>query len=178
MNKVIAISAGHHSAARGAEHNGLSEWPLTKQCADELYLLLSRHCLPLIVPSGKLTTKVTWVNALPQCDLALEIHFNAAATPGAVGSETLYCPGSLTSKAAAEIIQRHLGAVATPDRGVKEGWYQGKKGGAIDYFLKATNCPAVIVEPFFIYDPKLLIQSNVNSALAAIDNGVKEVLHA
>jgi hypothetical protein len=49
-----------------------------------------------------------------------------------------------------------------PDRGAKEGWYKMDRPGVIDfygdedgdempdYFLRKTNCPALILEPEFI----------------------------
>jgi len=36
------------------------------------------------------------------------------------------------------------------DRGVKEGYYQMNKAKGVDYILRATNCPAIIIEPEFV----------------------------
>ena len=120
-----------------------------------------------IVPSGRLKKKVKWINK-HNADLAVEIHFNACGGCKAKGSETLYYPYSTRGKKVAEIIQKYLGDVCPPSRGVKEGWWGMDRPGIEDYpgdvdgdekpdfFLKYTNCPAVIVEPEFIHNVSVI----------------------
>jgi len=113
------------------------------------------------VPTGPLKEKVEDINA-QHCDLAVEVHFNACGGCGAEGAETLYCPGSASGKEAAGYLQRAMATCGVRDRGVKEGWYRQDYPGRVDfdgdvdgdetpdYFLKATNCTALILEPEFI----------------------------
>ena len=51
----------------------------------------------------------------------------------------------------AKIMQKHLApAMENNDRGAKAGWYQMNPSKGADYFLKATNATALIIEPEFI----------------------------
>jgi hypothetical protein len=134
----------------------------THNVANYLQNLADRRVDVFLAPTGGLRNKVRAINA-EHCDLAIEIHFNACGNCGASGCETLYFPGSTKGKAAAEIMQQALvDAMGNRDRGVKEGWYKMDRPGVVDwygdedgdempdYFLKATNCAALILEPEFI----------------------------
>lgn len=86
-----------------------------------------------------------WINAR-QFDVAIELHYNSAASSSAGGTEMLYWHTSVRSKLFAAIIQgRVLGALKLKDRGTKA--ITAKDRGAP--FLRGTACPAVICEPFF-----------------------------
>lgn len=114
-----------------------------------------------MVPTGSLTSKVNFINS-KDAVVAAEIHFNSNVR--AKGSETLYAPGSEKGKELALAIQEQFKArgIFQPDRGAKEGWYRLDRPKVIDYkgdvegdevinyFLRATYCPSVIVEPEFI----------------------------
>lgn len=212
---MILLSAGHTPEAPGAcagsfcEHAEAMEW--VKRIAWQL-----RHDMEVqVIPSAPLAIykrdangktvkdengrpiviggKVLEINdahARRPAHLAVEIHFNSAPGHAGKGSETLYCPGSVKGKRAADIVQRRLGATMLPDRGVKEGWYRmdrpdhvdyvGDVDGdeKIDYFLKATDPIALIVEPEFIHNRQMIhayrdlacveIAFGINLAAAAI----------
>ena len=164
---MILLSAGHHPLAKGATYNQHNEYDEAVLWVDEIANLI-RVLFPVaIVPTGKVSAKVEWINSQPKATIACEIHFNSDASKRQKGSETLYCPGSLIGEAAAGIIQAALGGLFPPNRGVKEGWYQGdKKNGPIGY-LKTTKCPAIILEPEFIYNIGV-IQDRRHPACAAI----------
>ena len=157
----IALSAGHWPRARGAcsgeicEHEQAAYW-----CAKVAQALPS-YVQVYHVPTGPLADKVADINAA-KCDFAIEIHFNACGGCGASGAETLYYPGSAEGKRAAEYLQRAMAGCGVRDRGVKEGWHRMDYPGRVDYdgdvdgdekpdyFLRATNCTALILEPEFI----------------------------
>lgn len=160
---MIAISIGHYRAAPGACWDGLCEFEIAEQwgrlITEELQF---RTAVTLIAP-GKLPAKVKEINSI-RATIAMEIHFNAAGGRGR-GTETLYMPGSAKGKQAAELVQHGMVEVMrTRDRGVKEGWYKMDRPGIKDYpgdvegdeqpdyFLRKTNCPAIIIEPEFIHN--------------------------
>jgi len=161
---MIAISIGHFQAAPGACWKGQCEYELATTWAQLIYDELKFRTEVALIAPGKLPAKVAEINDL-NTDLAMEIHFNACGGCGASGSETLYMPGSVKGKQAAEIIQHGMvQAMRTRDRGVKEGWFRMDRPGIKDYpgdidgdeqpdyFLRKTNCPAVIIEPEFIHN--------------------------
>ncbi len=97
--------------------------------------------------SGPLPKQIAEVNEL-NADCAIELHLNAG---GGHGYETLYCPGSERGEDLAQVVNSAIGSVLNSrDRGVKEGWYRMAPENGPDYFLKVTNCPAIITEMFFL----------------------------
>ena len=164
---MILLSAGHHPLAKGATYNEHNEHDEAVLWIDEIAGLI-RVLFPVdVVPTGNVSAKVAWINSQPSATLACELHFNSDVSKRQKGSETLYCPGSPIGEAAAGIVQAALGGIFPPSRGVKQGWYQGdKKNGPIGY-LKTTKCPALILEPEFIYNIGV-IQERRHPACAAI----------
>lgn len=165
---MIALSAGHYPKDPGAC------WPKDKPtfCEHEiavewigLIALTVRQQIPLVViPSGWLGDKVKAINALKNCKLAVELHFNSSSSISARGSETLYCPGSKNGLQAAITMQKYMSNIFPPNRGAKEGWYRMDRPGhidyksdiegdeKIDYFLGKTKPVALIIEPEFIFN--------------------------
>lgn len=171
---MLLISAGHRPEAQGASYMGFSEWPEAMKWATEIVNLMPRESL--LVPTGHLREKVKFINEHAPL-LAVEIHFNSAVNRAGKhvgeGSESLYCPGSKKGKRLAEDIQKHLSPLFKPDRGAKEGWYQMNPANGPDFFLKATICPAVIIEPEFIQH-KEKITENRTDGCRAIVNAIME----
>jgi N-acetylmuramoyl-L-alanine amidase len=166
----VAISAGHNPTAPGAVFGTLTEHAAALDWIDTLKHALESFGIDVfVVPTGSLTAKIGAVNA-EKCDAAMEVHFNSDPNHAGRGSETLYMPGSALGEHFAHCVQNQLGVVATPDRGVKEGWYRMEEGGQTDAFLRMTNCPALIVEPFFIHEPGVIIGKDL--ACAALARGV------
>ena len=190
---MIFISAGHHAGAQGAKWNGFTEWMEAQQWVHILLTILSNEIVTK-VPPGLLRHKVRFINEHARTnDMAVEIHFNSAVVNGThvgKGCETLYFPGSEHGKALANLIQDKLKEVFPPDRGAKEGWYRMDRPGVvdydgdvdgdekIDYFLRKTNCPAVIVEPDFIHRSSRLMMERFRgcSAIARALLEAKRVL--
>lgn len=157
----VALSAGHWPQARGACAEGRCEHEEAAYWCSKIAQALPSTIEVFHVPTGPLRDKVEDVNAA-HCDLAIEIHFNACGGCGAEGAETLYHPGSGSGKEAATYIQQAMAGCGVRSRGIKEGWYKMDYPGVVDfdgdvegdervdYFLQATNCTAVIIEPEFI----------------------------
>lgn len=197
---TIAISAGHHKDAPGAIYVEGSPRKIAFTEHEEALLwqdMLGRALYSVdsfLVPPTKLGEKVEAVNR-ENCKLAVEVHFNSAVNNHGKhigsGSMTLYCPSAFSGndrgKKLAEAIQGFLGQVFPPNRGAREGWYKldvpgvqewvgDVEGDEVpDYLLKATACPAVIVEPEYVHHYRD-IQSKRLAGVEAIANGVKEYL--
>lgn len=166
---MIYVSAGHHERAQGATWNGHTEWQETMEWRDRI-VKASGGMDMIAVPTGTLGQKVAFINA-GQPDLAIEVHFNSAVVNGkhvGKGCETLYYPGSKKGKILAQNMQDTMLKFFEPDRGIKEGWYRMDRPGVvdyhgdvdgdetIDYFLRKTKCPAVIIEPEFVHNIDLI----------------------
>jgi len=187
FNIMILISAGHHEKSQGASFAGVTEYDLTVKWADRIALLLGDDAIR--VPNGFLRNKIEFINK-QNADLAIEIHFNSAKLwkdwnknghidEGEMvnvgrGSETLYYPGSVKGKLAAEIMQQAIGHVFKPNRGAKEGYYQMNPAKGADYFLRRTNCTSLIIEPEFI-DNQTAINENFDLGCTLIAATLLEI---
>ena len=176
MKKKVAVSVAHNPARPGACYIDNTEHAESTIWSDLVEKYLRKRSIDVYrVPVGGLKAKVRDINA-QYCDLAIEIHFNSSVSGKASGCETLYCPGSVGGLAAARIVQHRLAeAMGNRDRGVKEGWYRMEVGGTIDYFLRETNCPALILEPEFIQQWKSLTDRR-GSGTKVIAEAVAKVL--
>lgn len=185
----VVISVAHNAKDKGASWDGLAEFDESMRWSEIVASALNQSGIStgLIVGNG-LTQKVKDVNIL-NAMLAVEIHFNANGGGPASGCETLYAPGSVKGKAYASILQRHVcAALKNKDRGIKEGWYKMDRPGikdfpgdvdgdeTIDYFLRATNCPALILEPEFIERGSSIKSSRITGP-AAIVAGIREIIN-
>lgn len=164
MQKRIAVSIGHHPDRPGFKVHNYSEYSEMAQLAGLLVQKIHRAChKAYMVPTGRLKDKVKFINALG-VDMAVELHLNAG---GGHGYETLYCPGSVKGKELAASVNSAMGLVLNSrNRGIKEGWYKMDLPGVVDYpgdvdgdevkdyFLAATNCPAIIPEMYFLDNPE------------------------
>lgn len=175
---MVCISAGHNPDKKGASFNGFYEHDEAWEWAMELVTLVSEKYTVDLVPTGALKAKVDFINTAKP-DLAMEIHFNSAVNSEGEhtgsGSETLYYPGSNRGMRAAKIVQSHLSPIFSPDRGVKEGYYQLNPSKPPDYFLRKTNCLSLIVEPEFIHK-KVLIQEHREAGCKALNAAISEIL--
>lgn len=155
----IAISLGHKPARPGYKENKISEYSELAPLVGYLIQMFSqRSDLAYIIGTGILQNKVAHINKL-KVDLAIELHLNAG---GGHGAETLYCPGSRKGKILAQKVQDQIVLLGMKDRGVKPGWFRMDRPGikewdgdiegdeVKDYFLAKTNCPAILVEPYFL----------------------------
>jgi len=157
---MIFISAGHYERKQGASFGNFTEWKEATSWQSIIMGLLGPAAIA--VPPISLRSKVIFINnhKPDSGDIAVEIHFNSAVNSHGnhigEGSETLYCPGSSKGKIIAEHVQGSMCRIWPPSRGVKEGWYQMNPDKGPDYFLKATHCPAIIVEPEFVHNEDMI----------------------
>jgi hypothetical protein len=179
-----------HDNPHWCEHAEAEEW------VNRIAPLVRQQMKVGVVPTGPLAIwsppgrysrtlvggKVFWINE--QCrrndvKLAVELHFNSDTSKRQRGCETLYCPGSAKGEVAAQIVQGAMAGLFPPSRGAKEGWHRMDHPGHVDYpgdvdgdekidfFLKATHCTALIIEPEFIYN-RQTIESNRRAACEVI----------
>ena len=183
----VGLSFAHNPKSPGACMGMVCEYSLSRQWTKRLAMELRDRGIGYFLSNGTSLRhdKVPEINAAG-CDLAIEIHFNACGDCGASGSETLYHPGSDLGEMFASIMQDYVcNAMGNKNRGIKEGWYQMDRPGVVDfygdedgdekpdYFLKATNCPALILEPEFIEkysNSKDLMLTGVRSIADAIED--------
>lgn len=156
---VVAISAGHHPGGdgglrKGASFRDFNEYDEAVFWAAEIVRRMGPQ-YAVLVPTGPLQKKIKFINEIPRCAAAVEIHFNAAHDGAGRnvgrGFETLYMPGSHKGLILAKLL--HTYAIAphfSKDRGVKEGWYRMRQDLGPDFFLRETDPPAVILEPGFV----------------------------
>lgn len=175
---MIFVSAGHHPQAKGASFGDFNEYDEAIIWAQLLVAMLGSDSL--LVPTGKLTEKINWINQNGnKNDIAVEIHFNSAksadGTPVGSGCETLYCPGSIAGYNLALPVQKQLASLFRPDRGVKEGWYQMNPEKGPDAFLLRTNPVAIIIEPEFIHRVDK-IKNNRDDGCYVIARGLQDYL--
>lgn len=169
MTYRVAISAGHYPEKQGAVWDGISEFDEAQIWQREICESLRQWAIAKAVDVvvhetqwGGLRQKVAEINS-QSCDLAIEIHFNAGGTARTSGAEILIYPNSAGGMSIARRMMKPLAeAMETKSRGIKEGWYrmdrphvidfEGDVMGdeVIDYFLRETNCPALILEPEFM----------------------------
>lgn len=188
---MILISAGHHAAAQGAQWEGNTEWQEAIHWRELLVHGLEQAGAPVAaVPSGLLRDKVSFINSR-RPSIAMEVHFNSAVNSSGErvgeGCETLYYPGSARGKFVAEGIQSLLSLYFPPDRGAQAGWYRMDAPGRVDfhgdvdgdekvdYFLRETTCPAIIIEPEFIHHIDL-IRRNRDEVCTALVSGLLKAL--
>ena len=155
--KRIALSAGHYPAAPGARYNGIIEHYYCMDVLDICFNMYERdadlyqHYELFRVPTGTLREKVKVVNDA-SCDAAIELHLNAVSDPSAGGTLTLYS-GTEGSLRLAEAIHGKLLQLGLRNRGIVIGYYRLDPKRPLDYFLRKTVCPAVILEPAFCSNP-------------------------
>lgn len=153
--KKVAICIGHSRAGdKGAINTeSVSEWEFNNPLAERTAELLREAGYDVRVwnkysgsgYSGAMIWIAKQVNEY-LADLAVELHFNSAA-PTANGHEFLYWHGSNRSASLASCFHQSFKKFfpQRKARGAKPV-LDKRRGSA---FLRRTNCPAVILEPYF-----------------------------
>jgi N-acetylmuramoyl-L-alanine amidase len=153
---VIAVCVGH--SRRGDDGavgwDGTTEWQFNSDLAERVAVLLenSGHEVETInhYAASYYPQAMTWLaNELAHMKpvLAVELHFNSAATRAASGHEWLYWHGSEAGRHVAGCLEAAM-KLRFPDRlrrGVKMITEKDNGSG----FVRKMPCPAVVAEPFF-----------------------------
>lgn len=148
MAKIV-LSNAHCKKAQGATYGSdRTEWLYSKQVNAFAKKILENfgHNVHVVEEGGTaredLNRTIRQINEMaPDC--AVENHLNGSASPDAsYGSEVICYPGSKDGRRLAACISDRFKYLPVAHRGVDE-----RRNLA---FLRATNCPAVITEPFFI----------------------------
>ena len=174
--KHVIISIGHDANSQGASYGNITEYSYNSNLVEYMKEAVYSHPEKSVIFHFVDTTlrhTVIKINELvaeygkDNC-IAIELHLNSSRSI-AHGCETLYFPFSKTSKKLAtrfndDLYERAWHFVG-PNRGAKPGWYQGIKNGTLLYFLHRTACPALIIEPMFIW--QALELTNLESDLLA-----------
>lgn len=152
---MIFVSAGHHMNSKGLAFKQYNEYDEVKIWQSLIVNHLGFDAMA--VPNGFLKEKVSFINSWStQNDIAVELHLNTGADQH--GSETLYYPQNVRGLKVAAQIQDDLSEILPPNRGASEGHYHMNPVYGPDWFLKTTNCTAVIIQPEFIENMDLIIR--------------------
>jgi len=176
-NRVIVVDPGHGGIDGGSESSGgTKEKDITLEVSKRLaamlgqagaIVLLTRECdMWLADPDAPhkkrsdLTKRVDIANR-NNADAFLSIHVNSFfRNRGQRGAQTFSQPGSVEGKILSQFVQNELARVLGNTK---------RKPKEIDYFIRHSKVPAVIVEIGFISNPaeeKLLLDSAYQSKTA------------
>jgi len=154
MARKILVSAGHSTVPpidTGAVGNGYAEADLTLELRDLVVgRLRSAGISPLVDGEDGRNEPLTKAILLArQADLAVEIHFNADASPAASGTEALSKPDK--RRAATLLAGAVASAAGLPLRGSNGGWKATDSGHHKS--LGFCNAGGMILEIAFISSP-------------------------
>lgn len=161
--KHLAIAIGHSPTSQGASgklnDKIWTEFSYNTDLANDIALQFVERCIGDHVdvylfrrqdsesPIHDLCGEINACNP----NLAIELHCNSHADESISGTETLYWSRSKPGKEAAEIFQDCIAeCLGLRDRGLKKITSVEQRGGT---FLALTDCPSLILEPFFISNP-------------------------
>ncbi len=136
----------------GACANGLRECDIAFSVCEYLEAILDGYGVEVLgsMQSDELVDVVDAANA-SGADVFISVHCNAAESPEAEGTETLYCEGEGDDCELAECVNaRIVDMIGTEDRGAKPD--TSAAVGSL-YVLRATEMPAILVELAFITNP-------------------------
>lgn len=160
MSYKLAIVVGHNKRSQGAVRPDTNETEyqyntrLAKMIAD---IAANQHCEQVIVQVfyrdeniGSYSAEIRDVyNRVDQwgADASIELHFNAAGSPTATGTETFTSGSSRSTILAEEVQMEMVEQLGLRDRGVKVRNRRTKGRGYLS--LVSGRAPAILVEPFF-----------------------------
>ena len=157
----VGLINGHSIRDKGAENRiyGISEWTYNKQIIEKLIPLLQKDGIDVVTDEDEdaYLQEPKRMNGY-NCDIIISLHANGFYSQTATGSEVIYWYSSQKGKRMAEVFQEEIHNVfKLGNRGiipVDNNTIRGK------YTLKATNCPCIIVEPFFITTHTNMLRAN------------------
>lgn len=143
----VVVNVGHGGGDPGAVNNLLSvtEYDYNKKLRDALVPMLKSqgHHVDVVMQDARGVGYVAGMCNALNPEVVVSLHSNASENLKATGTETLYWHTSEKGKKLATAVQNQMvKALGLPSRGVK-----ARDNLSV---LQKTNCPAIIVEPFFI----------------------------
>lgn len=161
--RMVVLSVAHSWSSYGAINRRvwLKEYDVSQRATEAAAAVLKQHSCPVCVidvgdnpPSAYARIKTEVINAINP-SIAVEIHCNASDDQRANYGEVIHHPSSPIGLRAAVTVADHLrdtlGSTKHhpwPMRGAREWSLEHDKHQF--FFLKDTNCPAIIVEGVFI----------------------------
>lgn len=156
--KTVCIVVGHSATSEGAynEQLGIGEYDYNQVLASLIAEKIHRRNVrPIVMYRGDSYNEMVRDVNKTEADFAIELHCNGSSNSDVKGAATLYCHTSTKSKRLAERLQVAVHRLMDEsNRGIKPK-YDGDNGWL---FLRYTDMPAVILEPFFISNTKSLQQ--------------------
>lgn len=83
-----------------------------------------------------------------KCDFVISFHFNSFSSPNAAGAEVYYNGKGKSDEVAKDLLQAIVSVLNVPSRGCKSA------SGTRAAFINRYHCPAVLIEPLFLSNPK------------------------
>lgn len=179
MSKTVFLNPGHGGSDSGAVANGFKEKDLNLTialaCRDEL----KRHGVRVVMGRDKDVDRTSGevISICNSCgaELAVDIHNNAGKGDGA---EVYYYSGGGESLELANAVLAEIVKLGQNSRGAKTK--VSSDGSEYYYFIRETNCPAVIVECAFVdnrTDMKIIDTTKEQKAMGvAIAKGILKTL--
>ncbi len=179
MSKTVFLNPGHGGSDPGAVANGFKEKDLNLTialaCRDEL----KRHGVRVVMGRDtdvdRTSGEVISICNSSGAELAVDIHNNAGKGDGA---EVYYYSGGGESLELANAVLAEIVKLGQNSRGVKTKL--SDNGTDYYYFVRDTNCPAVIVECAFVdnrEDMKIIDTKAEQQAMGkAIAKGILKML--
>jgi len=156
LNVAICVGHSRKGDTGAVSCGGINEWTYNKKVAEYLKSDLQEYGIASFVVDtyggtyGSYVSSMNWLAKHlkeQKASVALELHFNAAASDKANGMEMLHWHTSRIGLSLAEYVlqgcKKYFPLVK--NRGVK-GIGKGSRGAT---FLRTTHCPCIITEPFF-----------------------------
>lgn len=190
MSAKLGICVGHSRKMNGVTEGGavsvgrVNEHTYNSDLAAKIHKILTKWGIDSFIVSeyqgSGYTAAQKWLASYlksREANAAIELHFNSAESESATGHEWLFWASSKNGRLLAKDLDASM-LEMFPDfkqRGIKPKG-NGDRGAE---FLKLTNCPAVICEPFFGSNPddwqEIAIDKKDDLALA-IATGIRHYL--
>lgn len=175
---LCVLVVGHRKSQKGAVtiNEGVNEFDFNSEIAEKVKNKVSKANIKILFRddnSQGYRNLPSKINAL-QPNFIVSLHFNAAGSLSARGTEMLYYHSSKAGHKMALIMQDHvLNALKLKNRFTKK-IKATERGG---HLLKYTTAPCIITEPFFgsNKDDEKIALNNIQKLVDAYVLGINEI---